>query len=61
MQDQRTGVLDIASGGEQRDRLLVGELDEMVDGGRCRWMLQLGAIAAGELLEPLYAVAVPAP
>jgi hypothetical protein len=42
-------VLDIASGGEQGDLLLVGYLDEMVDSSRCRWTAQLGATPAGSL------------
>ena len=60
-QNQRAGVLDVTRGGQQRDRSLVGERDETGDGGRCRSTLQLGAVAAGELVEALDAVVVPAP
>ena len=40
--------------------LRAGELDKMVESDRGWWAAQLGAIAAGELLEPLHVVAVPA-
>ena len=53
-------MLDVAGGGEQGDRVVAGERDEPTNGVGCRSVAQLGAVAAGELLEPLDAMAVPA-
>jgi hypothetical protein len=52
VEDPGTGVLDVAGGGEERDRVRAGEIDEMVHGDRGWWQPKLGPIAAGELLEP---------
>jgi hypothetical protein len=53
-------VLHITSCGEERDRLRVGEREEMVHRSRCWKPTEFGAVPTDELLEQLDLVAVPA-
>ncbi len=56
-----TRVLDVTGGGEQHQPVLVGEAREAGDRLCGRVGTQLVAVAAGELVEPPWVVAVPAP